>query len=145
MADGEPGDPRVGDLFEEMARTISGTEVDHARPSRSSWGRRREQLNQLVSLRSQRLDYVEHGMPGVLWIALLVGAVVTVGFALLFGVERIALDWLLVGGLAALVGVLLLVAAVFDYPFAGDVSVGPDPFERVLVDFGYAPPGAGGD
>ena len=138
MADGEPGDPGVGDIFDEMAGTISGTEV--TTPSQQEFvGAEAEQLNQLVSLRSQRLDFVDSGIPGVLWLALIVGAVVTVGFALLFGVERTALQLVLVASLAALVGSLLMVAAAFNYPFAGDVHVGPDPIERVLVDFGELP------
>lgn len=135
MAEGEPGDPEVGALFDDMAQTLSETRI--TAPAQQEFvGAETEQLNELVSLRSQRLDFVEHGMPGVLWTALVVGAVVTIGFALLFGVERLAFDWLMVGGLAALIGVLLFVAVVFNHPFTGDVSVTPEPFERVLTDFG---------
>jgi hypothetical protein len=137
MAAGEPGDPAVGDIFDDMARTISGAEV--TTPSQQEFvGAETEQLNQLVSLRSQRLDFVDSGIPGVLWLALIVGAVVTVGFAVLFGIERTGLQLVMVGSLAVLVGVILLVAAAFNYPFAGDMHVGPEPFERVLVDFGGA-------
>jgi hypothetical protein len=144
MAEGTAGDPAAGDIFDEMAGTISATQV--TTPSQQEFvGAETEQLNQLVSLRSQRLDFVNSGIPGVLWLALIVGAVVTVGFALLFGVERTVLQLLMVGSLAALVGVLLLVAVGFNYPFAGDVSVGPEPFERVLVDFGEAGSPADGD
>jgi hypothetical protein len=41
----------------------------------------------------------------------------------------------MVGSLAALVGVLLFVAVVINYPFAGDVAVDPEPFHRVVADF----------
>jgi hypothetical protein len=145
MADGRPGDPHVGAIFDKMAQTISGTTV--TTPSQQEFvGAETAQLNQLVSLRSQRLDFVESGIPGVLWTALIVGAVVTIGFALLFGVERGVLHLLMIGCLAALVGVLLFVVVGFNYPFAGEVSVHPEPIQRVLNDFGgHTPPSDGGD
>ena len=98
-------------------------------------GAEAERLSQLVSLRSQRLDYVERTIPGVLWAALLVGGTVTIGFALLFGLQRAVLHSLMLGSLAALIGVLLFVAVEMDRPFAGGVAVQPEPFERVLADF----------
>jgi hypothetical protein len=135
MAQGMPGDPEAGDLLSEMAGVLSSTPV--TTPAQQEFvGAEIERLNQLVSLRSQRLDFVQSGIPGILWTALIVGAVVTVGFALLFGVERAALQMVMVGSMAALVGVLLFVAVGFNYPFSGDVSVQPEPFERVLTDFG---------
>jgi hypothetical protein len=143
MAEGRPGDPEAGDLFNEMAAVLSRTPV--TTPAQQELvGAGTEQLNQLVSLRSQRLDFVGSGIPGILWTALIVGAIVTVGFALLFGIERAGLQLLMVGSLAALVGVLLFVVVGFNYPFSGDVSVQPEPFERVLDDFGATPPSDGG-
>jgi hypothetical protein len=135
MAEGEPGDPGVGDLFDDMAATLAGAPV--TTPTQQEFvGAESELLSELVSLRSQRLDFVDSGIPGVLWTALIVGALVTIGFALLFGVRRAALQHLMVGSLAALVGVLLFVAVGFNYPFSGGVAVEPEPFERVLSDFG---------
>jgi hypothetical protein len=134
MARGEPGDPRVGEIFDEMASTIAT--VDVTTPAQEEFvGAEAERLSQLVSLRSQRLDYVGRTIPGVLWVALIVGGVVTIGFALLFGVRQAVLHSLMLASLAALVGVLLLVAVVMDYPFSGGVSIAPEPFERVVQDF----------
>jgi hypothetical protein len=134
MAQAEPGDPRVGDVLDEMAIAISSVPV--TTPAQQEFvGAEVERLSQLVGLRSQRIDYVDRGIPGVLWIALIVGGVVTIGFAMLFGLQRAALHSLMVGSLAALVGVLLFVAVVIDYPFAGDVAVEPEPFHRVVADF----------
>ena len=134
MAQAEPGDPRVGDVLDEMAIAISSFPV--TTPAQQEFvGAEVERLSQLVGLRSQRIDYVDRGIPGVLWIALIVGGVVTIGFAMLFGLQRAALHSLMVGSLAALVGVLLFVAVVIDYPFAGDVAVEPEPFHRVVADF----------
>ena len=134
MAAAEPGDPRVDEVLDQMASTIASVPV--TTPAQQEFmGAAVERLSQLVSFRSQRLDYVDRGIPGILWTALVVGGVVTIGFALLFGLERAVLHSLMVSSLAALVGVLFFVAIVIDYPFAGDIAVGPEPFERVVSDF----------
>jgi len=135
MAEGRPGDPEAGDILQDMADALADAPV--TTPTHEQFvGAEVDRLNELVSLRSQRLDFVQSGIPGSLWVALLVGALVTVGFALLFGLERAGLHLVMVGSLAVLIGVLLFVAVGFNYPFAGDVAVQPEPFERVLVDFG---------
>ena len=135
MARGEVGDPRVGADLDQIAAEIA--QVPVTTPNQQEFvSSEADRLSQLVSLRSQRLDYVEQGIPVVLWIALVVGGAVTVGFALMFGLERAALHSLMVGSLTALIGVLFFVAIVINYPFSGDVAVGTAPFERVLDDFG---------
>ena len=96
-------------------------------------GAEADRLSELVTLRSQRLDHADRGIPAVLWMAPVVGDVVTVGCAPLFGQQRAVLHSLMVGSLAALVGVPFFVALVINHPFAGGVSVEPEPFERVLA------------
>ena len=75
----------------------------------------------------------------MLWVALIVGAAVTIGFTMIFGLRSALLHTIMTGSLAALIGVLLVVALALDHPFAGDVAVHPAPLERVLVDFGRPP------
>ena len=134
MTEGTPGDPRVGAIFDGMAHVLGSVEV--TTPAQEQFvGAEADRLSQLVSLRSQRLDYAERTIPGVLWAALVVGGIVTIGFALLFGLQRAVLHSLMLGSLAVLVGVLLFVAVEMDRPFAGGVAVDPEPFERVLADF----------
>jgi hypothetical protein len=134
MAEAEPGDPRVGDVLDELAVAISTVPV--TTPAQQEFvGAEAQRLSELVTLRSQRLDFADRGIPSVLWMALVVGGIVTVGFALLFGLQRAVLHSLMVGSLAALVGVLFFVTLMINYPFAGGVAVAPEPFERVLSDF----------
>lgn len=70
----------------------------------------------------------------MLWTALWLGGVLTVGFGMVFGVRRSGLHLFMVGSLVALVGVLLFVITVIDFPFQGDVAVKPTALDRVLVD-----------
>ena len=56
------------------------------------------------------------------------------GEVTVFGLERAGLHLLMVGSIAALIGVLLFVITVIDFPFQGSVRVEPHAMERVLSD-----------
>lgn len=134
MARGEPGDRAVAAALDRMAEHLAALPADT--PSHQQYiSVEADRFADVVSFRSQRLDFVEQGLPGVLWIALVFGAIVTVGFAMIFGLRSTALHMIMTGSLAAVIGVLLFVAVAIDHPFAGDVAVRPAPLERVLQDF----------
>lgn len=133
MAEGSASDPHVTGVLDRMSSTL-GSVVPPTAPAPAFVQSEIERLDQLVSLRSQRLDFVDQGLPGVLWVALFLGAVVTIGFAMIFGLQRAGLHLLMVGSLASLVGVLLFVITVIDFPFQGSVRVEPHAMERVLSD-----------
>jgi len=134
MADGQAGAPAVAQVLDEMSRDL--TALPATTPTQQEYvGAEALRFNDLVTARSKRLDYVEQGVPTVLWIALIVGAIVTIGFATLFGLRSATLHIVITASLAAVIGVLLFVAVAIDHPFAGDVAVAPYPLERVLSDF----------
>jgi hypothetical protein len=138
MARGEPGSPEVAHIFDETSQLLANLPTDT--PGQQQYqGVEADRFNDLVAARSERLDFVEQGVPAVLWIALVVGAVVTIGFAMIFGMRSTVLHTLMTASLTALIGVLLFVAVAIDHPFAGDVAVAPTPLERVLSDFGQPP------
>jgi hypothetical protein len=135
MAHGQAGSPAVARILDEMSEHL--TQLPATTPVQQEYvGAEAARFNDLVSARSRRLDYVESGVPTVLWVALVVGALVTVGFATIFGLRSVGLHIVITASLAATIGVLLFVAVAIDHPFGGDVSVPPHPLERVLTDFG---------
>jgi hypothetical protein len=140
MNRGEPGSPAVAAVLDRMSTDIATLPADT--PARAEFvGAESERFNDLVSARSTRLDFVEQqGLPGVLWTALVVGAIVTIGFAMIFALSSTLLQTLMTASLAVVIGVLLFVAVSIDHPFMGDVAVAPSPLVRVLADFG-SPPG----
>jgi cation transporter-like permease len=64
---------------------------------------------------------------------LLVGGVITVGFTYLFGLRSTTVHTLMVAALALTIGLVLFTIAALDFPFRGDIRVGPDAFQSVLV------------
>ncbi len=83
--------------------------------------------------RRERVGTAEYGIPAVEWVALLLGAVVTVVFAGLFHVENFRLQMLITAMAALVIGLNLYLVSLFGYPFAGDLSVSNRPFQ---VDIG---------
>ena len=88
--------------------------------------------NQLVEARSLRLDAVVNtGLPGVLWIVVLAGAVIGLSAAFFFKVEDIRLHAILVSLLAAFMGLIIFMIFAFDRPFRGDLGLQPEPYQLV--------------
>ena len=85
--------------------------------------------------RRLRLLQSREGVPPILWIVLISGTPVIVGFSYLFGVKNFRAHMVMVAMLTAvIVGVLFSVKAI-EYPFTGDVRVPPNAFELILNRF----------
>ncbi|MGI4742416.1 MAG: hypothetical protein ACRYG7_45240 [Janthinobacterium lividum] len=91
-----------------------------------------ETFNKLVELRRQRIESIGSSVPGVLWGAVLAGAVITILFSYGFVVVSLRLHALLTGLLALMVGVMIFVIAALDHPYLGEVSVTSDAYQIVL-------------
>jgi hypothetical protein len=89
-------------------------------------------VEDLASARRERLDEVQDSVPPILWIALIAGAVLTVGFTFLFGLSNTVAHGLMVMSLAALVVVSLILIKEMNYPFAGVTKVEPTAFQVFL-------------
>lgn len=93
-------------------------------------------IQALMDLNQTRLERVLAAgsmVPEVLWIVLIVGAVVVIGFTLFFGSRNAWVQATMTGILAVMVMLVLMTAVVLDYPFTGEVSVHPEALERVRI------------
>jgi hypothetical protein len=79
----------------------------------------------LYDLRNERLSDNAESLPPVLWMALLVGAGITVGFGYLFGVANIRIHLVMTGAVAALIAVMFTLLVELDYPFRRDTAISP--------------------
>jgi hypothetical protein len=94
-----------------------------------------EQLHDLGNARRERLLAAEQGLPTILWIVLILGGVITVGFTYLFGLENSLVHLLMVGSLALIISLSLFTVAALDYPFRGDIRIHPGAYEQDLQRF----------
>ena len=83
--------------------------------------------------RNERLDSSDGTVPTALWLVLLAGALITLGYPSFFGSSNITAQILMTASLAALVALTAFVALVLDYPFTGDVQISRAPFEQSLA------------
>jgi hypothetical protein len=89
-------------------------------------------LSQLSDNRRQRLHACGDIIPPVIWIVLWVGAILTVGFSYLFGVESFRSHALMTAALSAEIALILFLVFVLDNPFRGDFRIKPKAFEFAI-------------
>jgi hypothetical protein len=82
--------------------------------------------------RALRTTEVREGIPSVVWVVMVSGAVITVGFTYLFAMRSFKLHAVATGALTVVVVLLLFTVGVLDHAFDGDVRVGPGAFEIAL-------------
>jgi len=121
----------VGDMFATLGTTNATTPTQETFLADAL-----VRMNDVAQNRAKRITVAEEKELSVLWLAIILGGVFTVGFALLFGVSNQRLHYLMVGGFAAVLALQILVILVLSHPFSGDVRVAPEPFEHVVRDFG---------
>jgi Protein of unknown function (DUF4239) len=97
------------------------------------------QVDLLTQARRVRLVEAEGVVPGVVWLILFGGAIVTLGFTFFFGAESLRAQTLMTGLLAVLMLSELFIIVAIDRPFTGTVRVEPTALVEVLKDFGPGP------
>lgn len=88
-----------------------------------------EQVRQFWDRRRERASSCEIGIPAVEWVALVMGAVVTMFLGGLFQVGSARLKLVVTILVALVIGLNLYLVNLFGYPFAGDLTVSSHPFE----------------
>jgi Protein of unknown function (DUF4239) len=98
------------------------------------------QLDLITQARRARLVTAAGIVPGIVWMVLFGGAVVTVGFTFFFGTTNLHAQALMTGALSLLIFSGLFIIIAIDHPFSGSVKVGPEALSVVLEEFGEKPP-----
>ncbi len=94
-----------------------------------------ERMHDLADARRERLLEAEQGIPAILWVVLIVGGVITVGFTYLFGLESTSVHTLMVASLALIISLVLFTVGALDHPFSGSVRLEPGAFQQILHRF----------
>ncbi|MFE3206502.1 hypothetical protein [Embleya sp. NPDC059237] len=91
-----------------------------------------DRIDQVSEARNSRGQNAGSTMPGVVWLGLLGGAVVTVGMLFALQIRRTWRELILALCFSALIAFLLFMIWDFDSPFARRVSVSTQPFEDLF-------------
>ncbi len=127
--------PRVEADLDELRQSVQRYDP-HTDAQDTLYAEALSEVDDLEENREFRLVAVNEGIPYIVWVVLVVGGVLTVGFTYLFGMESVRLHAVAVAGLTILVSLILHAIGVLDYPFNSGVRVQPDAFEQVLREIG---------
>ena len=86
---------------------------------------------QLIQARRLRLDGVQTQLPGVLWVIIVVGALISLSSTFFFRVEDARLHGIQVALLATFMGMIIILIFAFDRPFRGELGLRPDSYQLV--------------
>ena len=123
--------PQAWDIYTRLRNLIEEQQATTP-PAEARYQQALDASAQLGDARRERVDQSSDGIPPLLWGALILGAAITVGFPLFFGMKSTAAHALVIFSVALLVGGLLLVVYELNYPFGGLVRVGPEAFTLAL-------------
>jgi hypothetical protein len=132
-------------MWDVLAQARSGAEaVPPSRAVADSFQQvKYEQAFSALSRMSEhrRLRQIESRMklPGILWGVLVIGGIVVIGSACLFGCENFALHFIHVFVLSFLLALVLVSIAEIDRPFQGPVHVQADAFRFAQQTFAQLP------
>jgi hypothetical protein len=88
-------------------------------------------LEELKGLRASRIDDAASGLLPFLWVVLILGGALTVGFSYLFGAQNFATHAVMTLLLTAVIALAFYTILTLDFPFTGPASISSDAFARL--------------
>ena len=92
-----------------------------------------DKLQTAGELRRQRILDEKEGLPLVLWVVLIVGALITVSFTFFFGSDNRIAHYIMTTMVSLLIALVLFTILVMDVPFTGDLRVETEPLIKMVV------------
>src|SRR5215204_794409 len=126
--------PEGWDLIDDMRATLQGFEPRTV-AEQELYAEGLDRISRLGDARRMRIVAAKEGIPGVLWVVLVFGAVVAVGFTYLFGLRNTWAHRLMVMALTAVIALVLFTIGAMEYPCSGGARIEPDAFELILERF----------
>jgi hypothetical protein len=137
MEDQEAPSPRTAAALDELFAVYAQPDFVAA-VNQEQYGDSLRLLDEVSAERRGRVLASNSGLPTVLWLVLLVGGVIVIAFAFLFGVESPYAQAAIIGALTVIISMLLFVVADAQHPFQGGFVVKPEGLESVLQQFGHS-------
>ena len=141
------GNTIVQQEWPAMAHHSSSPEVDHqldqvwsafevldpkTEQQKAFYAEMTHNLNQLHTLRHERLLIGREGLPFLLWIVVFAGGATTLSYVIYFGQPNFRPQMWMTITLAVSISFVVLVVLALDNPFAWEVKVHPDALETIL-------------
>jgi hypothetical protein len=130
----EKSSPRAWDLIDEIRASLQS--FDPSTPAQQVlYEQGFERMRDLADARRDRMLEAKNGLPAILWVVLILGGIVVVSFTYLFGLDSTLVHVFMVGALALIIALVLFTVAALNFPFKGDITIGPEAMEQILGRF----------
>jgi len=87
--------------------------------------------SRMMEVRRMRMSSVDRGLPGVLWLVIVLGAVISLASTFYFPVRDANVHRIQVGLLAGFIGLVIFMVLALDQPYRGDLGLKATPYELV--------------
>jgi hypothetical protein len=124
------GNPKTQSLIIALIDDVAGFDA-HGEQQANVQNRLLDRVQVMADLRRARIYDTGSGIPGVLWVGLLIGAATIACFIYLFGMKNFRVQLLMTAATAVLIGLSFGLILELDYPFRGSVSVTPERWESL--------------
>jgi hypothetical protein len=91
-------------------------------------------LDNIRQARRERLlqAHIDVGPPWSLWLVILLTSGLVLGCAIIYGVQKPAMHYVMVASLSALVATVLFLILELSHPFIGEIATSPEPLREVI-------------
>jgi hypothetical protein len=128
------GDQMTAELFDQL-RTAAATVQPATDAQQSAEDDLLDRLEDAADARRSRLTAADQSMPPMLWPTLILGAVVSIAFLYVFGLDRTFPNGVMMATVAAMTALVLFVIYEVEFPYSRGLSVGPEAFTTALTTF----------
>lgn len=88
-----------------------------------------KRLNELSEYRRLRLLSGNDYIPGVIWLVVIIGAVISIGYTYFFGSRRAIAQYIMTAALAITNSMVLFLIYILDHPFTGVNAISAEPIK----------------
>jgi Protein of unknown function (DUF4239) len=88
-------------------------------------------FNEMMVFRNSRLASITSGLPETLWGVVITGALINLAIPWFLVYDRRFIQYIMIGLMAAIIGILIFLTGAMDNPFRGEFSINSDPFKLV--------------
>ena len=109
----------------------------NALPNHVAYEESYKSLNQLGEYRRLRVFDVNDTIPPLIWVIVIIGAVISIGYTYFFGSKNLRAQIMMTASLTTTISLVLLLIYILDHPFTGYNKITPDAFRNVIDLFNY--------
>ncbi len=116
----------------EMLALFNGMDARQV-PNRELYAESLKRLNDLAQYRRLRIFSGNNTVPPVIWLVLLIGGAITIGYTFLFGTRSAAAHHAMTAGLTLTVTLILFLIFILDHPFTGASRITSLPLREAIA------------